>query len=349
MWKRGQQRREARSPETSSCSTGIPRWGSQGLKTSQKVPFLNCIPLNWWSRPENIAWVWIDGESSCTLMDSGSTINALTPDFMEVHLWDVGPLSILSDGTLGINAFRGVFSWPLAYVIIRVQVEGVWGYNKDQVALVLPDSTGFGSWVPVTLSTPTINRIINVIKESEINELFFPLNGSRIAQLLACQWAGLSIQRETVANQTVDLTDLNKVVKTTKKEEVDTFLSKIIQGQTKTLLLGNNMHIMTQSLKEDDGPHLPHGLSVVNMYTEVISGSKWIAVVVKSLMTAPITNTKGIKGTQMVVVNVVPSVEVTPGTLEKLENWMRYRVSSRLSWPLSIGRNCSFSSWTYLA
>ena len=34
------------------------------------------------------------------------------------------------------------------------------------------------------------------------------------------------------------------------------------------------MHVMTQALKGGDGPHLPHGLSVVNMYTKVISGSK---------------------------------------------------------------------------
>ena len=72
----------------------------------------------------------------------------------------------------------------------------------------------------------------------------------------------------------MDPTDLNEVVKTTKREEVDTFSSKIINGQMKTLLLGNNVHVMTQSLKGSDGPHLPHGLSVVNMYTEVISGSK---------------------------------------------------------------------------
>ena len=72
----------------------------------------------------------------------------------------------------------------------------------------------------------------------------------------------------------MDLTDLNEAVKTTKREEVDAFSSKIIHGQMKTLLLGNNMHVMTQSLKGGDGPHLPHGLSVVNTYTKVISGSK---------------------------------------------------------------------------
>ena len=42
------------------------------------------------------------------------------------------------------------------------------------------------------------------------------------------------------------------------------------------------MHVMTQSLKGGDGPHLSHGLSIVNMYTKVISGSKQVAVVVKT-------------------------------------------------------------------
>ena len=163
---------------------------------SHKVPFLNPYPLNQWSGPENIAQVWINDENSWALLGSGSTINVVTPEFIKVHSLDVGPLSDLSNGTLGINGFRGVFSWPLGYIIIRVQGEGVWGYDEDQVALVILDSTGFGSQVPVTLGTPTINQIITVIREREIDELLVSLNGSRIAQLLACQQAGLSIQKE---------------------------------------------------------------------------------------------------------------------------------------------------------
>ena len=79
----------------------------------------------------------------------------------------------------------GVFSQPLGYVIIRIQVEGVKGYNKDQVALVIPDSTAFESRVLVTLGTPTINQIMSMIKESEIDELSISLNGLRISNLLA--------------------------------------------------------------------------------------------------------------------------------------------------------------------
>ena len=81
---------------------------------SQKVSFLNLNPLTWWSGPENIARVNIDGESSWALLDSGSTINAVTPGFIEVHSLDIGPISnLLTNGTLGINGFGGVFFQPL--------------------------------------------------------------------------------------------------------------------------------------------------------------------------------------------------------------------------------------------
>ena len=42
-------------------------------------------------------------------------------------------------------------------------------------------------------------------------------------------------------------------------------------------------------------------------------------MVVKNLMPVTITNAKGIKVCQAVAANVVPPVEVTPGTLEKLD------------------------------
>ena len=91
----------------------------------------------------------------------------MTPEFVKACSLDVGPLSNLVDGTLRINGFGGLFSRPLGYVIIRVQVEGVRGYDKDQVALGITDLTAFGSRVPVTLGTPTINQIMNMIKREK--------------------------------------------------------------------------------------------------------------------------------------------------------------------------------------
>ena len=101
--------------------------------------------------------------------------------------------------------------------------------------------------MPNTLGTPTINQIINMSKESKIDELLASLSGLRIPYLLACCQAELSVRSETAMNQTMGLTDLNKAVKMIKKEETEVFLSKIIHAQTKTIFLGTNMHVMMQT------------------------------------------------------------------------------------------------------
>ena len=108
----------------------------------------------------------------------------------------------------------------LDYVIIRVQVEGVKGCNKDQVSPVIPDFATFGSRVPVTLGTPTINWILNMIKESEIDELDVSLNGSKISHPLAGHQAVLSLKNNTTTCPILDPTDLNEAVKTMKWEEI---------------------------------------------------------------------------------------------------------------------------------
>ena len=76
---------------------------------------------------------------------------------------------------------------------------------------------------------------------------------------------------------------------------------------------------MMQTLKGGDGPCLSHGLSVMNTYTKVTTGSKQVAVMVKNLMATLITIAKGIKVAQVLAANLVPQVEVAPGTLEKLD------------------------------
>ena len=99
----------------------------------------------------------------------------------------------LVDGTLKINGFQWTILPTLGLCYHKGSVRwGVHGYNEDQVALVVPDSTDFGSQVPVILGTPTINWIINMIKESEIDELSVSLNGLRISHL-----AGISVKQSS--------------------------------------------------------------------------------------------------------------------------------------------------------
>ena len=43
-------------------------------------------------------------------------------------------------------------------------MEGVQGYNEDQIALVVLDLLNFVAQVPVILGTPTISCVVNVMK-----------------------------------------------------------------------------------------------------------------------------------------------------------------------------------------
>ena len=119
--------------------------------------------------------------------------------------------------------------------------------------------------------------------------------------------------------QTLGLTDLNEAVKVINEEEIDAFLSTIILAQTNTIFLDSNMYMMVQTLEEEDGPCLPHGLNGKNVYTEMTTGSEWVSVMVKNLTATLITIAKDVKVTWVVATNVVPQVEVVLGTLEKLE------------------------------
>ena len=78
------------------------------------------------------------------------------------------------------------------------------------------DLTAFGSRVPVTLGTPTINKTMNMIKEDEIDELSISLNGPRISCLLPGHQVELSLKNDTTTSPIPCPTDLNEPVKTMK-------------------------------------------------------------------------------------------------------------------------------------
>ena len=77
------------------------------------------------------------------------------------------------------------YTRPLSYVVIRVQVDGVWGYDEDQIALIIPDFSNFAVRVPIILGTPTIVRVVNVMREAEMDALATPWANARAAHLLA--------------------------------------------------------------------------------------------------------------------------------------------------------------------
>ena len=66
----------------------------------------------------------------------------------------------------------GISVEPIGFVMMNIKVPCVQGYDEDQIAIVM-DDPGMTEW-PVILGTPTLYRVMEVIKESEIFKLAVP-------------------------------------------------------------------------------------------------------------------------------------------------------------------------------
>ena len=73
----------------------------------------------------------------------------------------------------------------LGYMVIWVQVDRVWGYDEDQITLVIPDHSNFMARVLVILGMPNIGHVVNAMKEAEIDALVMPWANARAAHLLS--------------------------------------------------------------------------------------------------------------------------------------------------------------------
>ena len=77
------------------------------------------------------------------LLDNGAQINTITPKFVSNHLLQMGPITDLIGAKVTYVGLGNIYTRPLGYVVIRVQVDRVQGYDKDQIALVILDLSNF--------------------------------------------------------------------------------------------------------------------------------------------------------------------------------------------------------------
>ena len=108
------------------------------------------------------------------LLDNGAQINTITPKYVSDHSLQMGPITNLLGEKAAYIGLGNAYMRPLGYILIWVQVDRVQGYDKDQIALLIPDSSNFAAQIPVILGTPTISHIVNVMKETEIDALAMP-------------------------------------------------------------------------------------------------------------------------------------------------------------------------------
>ena len=204
------------------------------------------------------------------------------------------------------------YTRPLGYVVIQVQV-GVWGYDEDQIALVILDFSKFAARVPVILRMPTIGQVVNVMREAEMDPLAMPWVNARVAHLLLVHRM-TTIGVDNGQEEKFDVNDYDSLMYTQKAETIEPFSSHIVSVKTGKAYVGECINIMVQALQTQDGS-LPQGLTIQNTYTELRKGSKKAVVVVQNNTTYPQTLWKKTPMARAVVTSPVPE----PPEGEKLE------------------------------
>ena len=182
--------------------------------------------------------------------------------------------------TVACMGLGNAYTRPLGYIVIWVQVDGVQGYDEDQIALVILDSSDFVTQIPVMLGTPTIGQVVNVIRETEVDALATPWANARAADLL-------SVHRMTPMEagdgqkEELDMNGYDQLMYTQNAETIEPFSSHIVPARLGRACKGGCINIMVQALWTQDGS-LPQGLTVQNTYTELRKGSKKAVVVVRN-------------------------------------------------------------------
>ena len=104
---------------------------------------MNPGPFQHWYRVKNIAKVKINGESCQALLDKGTQINTITPNYVKNQSLEMGPITDLISMRVACVGLGNAYTHPLGYIIVQVQVDGVQGYDEDQIALVIQNKPKF--------------------------------------------------------------------------------------------------------------------------------------------------------------------------------------------------------------
>ena len=186
------------------------------------------------------------------LLDNGAQVNTIMLRYVSEHSLHLGPITDLMGSKVTCIELGNAYTRPLGYVVIRVQVDRVWGYDEGQIALVIPDFSNFATRVPIILGTPTIGPVVNVMKEAEMDALAMPWANARAAHLLAVQRMAPMEVGDSQEGK-LDSNDDDLLMYTQKAETLEPFSSHVISVKIGKAYLGEHINVMVQALWTQDG------------------------------------------------------------------------------------------------
>ena len=246
----------SRESEGKNASGGPKRVSNKSPKM-KRAPYLNPDAFHRFIGPKNLGKALVDDELVTCLLDNGAQFNFITPTYAQEWGMDIMSLDYLAKEIGGaiphISSIGGISVEPIGFVMMNVKVPGVAGYDEDQITIVMDE---WPEW-PVILGTPTIYRVMEVIKESEISKLAVPWASSRVSWLMRDVVAKLGqVMVNDIANKPIAPLHVDEVVRVASKCTVPPFGHKAIHGKVNLVLHGYKMNVMTHGL-EKQSPSLP--------------------------------------------------------------------------------------------
>ena len=291
-------------------TSGGPKHVSNKSPKMKRAPYLNPDAFRRFIGPKNLGKALVDDELVTCLLDNRAQLNFITPTYAQEREMDIMSLDYLAKEIGGaiphISGIVGISVEPVGFVMMNVKVPGITGYDKDQIAIVM-DDPGMTEWL-VILGTPTIYRVMEVIKESEISKLVVPWASSRISWLMRDIVAKLGqVMVNDIANKPIAPLHVDEVVRVASKCTVPPFGHKAIHGKVNLILHGYKMNMMTHGL-EKRSPSLPLGIDVQTVYATLADGSNRIMVVLRNNTWDWVEIKKGVPVARMIAANEVPKV-----------------------------------------
>ena len=158
---------------------------------------------------------------------------------------------------LNLVGLGGTRTHPLGFVILRDQVKEIAGYDKDVVFLVVLDKSEFPWCVPIVVGTCTLGRIVNMIKEGEMDRLSMPWAVMRASSLLSWQNTVVEdqgvagdgpIEHGAVASQLPAGQDVDEPVYIKENVKLGPFQTQIMECRVKPVI-GESAQVMVMTLR----------------------------------------------------------------------------------------------------
>ena len=276
--KRGKRRRRGNPllRPVVQCSSSVP---GAGPGESGIVP----DPYTRWCGIENISRITVDGERVWALLDTRCQINTITPRLVEALGLEVLPIAdLVGDQQDCIIGVEGSAVQPKGYVIINLQVDAANKYNEDAIAVVIPDASKFASRVPMILGTCTLGRVVEAMKESELESLTPQWDMVWYARELVVktgrvEWkiAGSQCKKATVEGA-------DEVLTAWRGELLEPYATYQIMAKIKARATGAGQYVLIHTLPHGESKLLI-GVEVRDTYTRVQQGKGTISVVVQNM------------------------------------------------------------------